>query len=88
MRIANFMKIPLLVAAAILFGSTHAFSANQDIFANPGSRKVTALRIEGKITIDGKLDEPEWSLAQPAADFIQNDPAMGEPATERSSGSV
>ena len=83
MRIANFMKIPLLVAAAILFGSTHAFSANQDIFANPGSRKVTALRIEGKITIDGKLDEPEWSLAQPAADFIQNDPAMGEPATER-----
>jgi hypothetical protein len=83
MRILNLIQTPWLVAAVILICSTHAFPASQDIFSNPGSRKVTALHIEGTIVIDGKFDEPEWSLAQPAADFIQNDPAMGEPATER-----
>ncbi len=82
MRIVNFMKQPWFVAAVILICSTHAFSASQDIFSNPGSRKITALHIEGDIVIDGRFDEPEWSLAQPAADFIQNDPAMGEPSTE------
>ncbi|MEE8349558.1 MAG: DUF5916 domain-containing protein [Acidobacteriota bacterium] len=71
------------MAASIPICSTQVFSAPQDIFANPGSRKVTALRIEGKIVIDGRFDEEEWSLAQPAADFIQNDPDMGESATER-----
>ena len=79
----NLIKVGLLLAAVILIGSTEVFSAGQDIFANPGSRKVTALYIEGKIVIDGRFDEPEWSVAIPAADFIQNDPAMGEPATER-----
>ena len=79
----NFIKAALLLAAVILIGSAEAFSAGRDIFANPGSRKVTALYIEGKIVIDGRFDEPEWSVAIPAADFIQNDPVMGEPATER-----
>ena len=35
------------------------------------------------VTLDGRLDEPFWSRAVPAADFIQIDPANGEPATER-----
>ena len=83
MSIVRPTQSPLFLAAVILICSTHAFSTNQDIFANPGSRKVVALRIEGKISIDGNLDEAEWSRAQPAADFIQNDPATGEPATER-----
>ena len=34
------------------------------------------------ITLDGRLDEPFWSRAVPAADFIQIDPANGTPATE------
>ena len=50
-------------------------TANQD-------RKMTAVFIDGEITLDGKLDEPEWSLAEPAKDFIQKLPATGEPATE------
>jgi hypothetical protein len=43
---------------------------------------MTALRIDGEITLDGVLDEPEWSQAEPAKDFIQKLPATGEPATE------
>jgi hypothetical protein len=52
---------------------------------NGGRRSVTALRLpEGEsITLDGRLDEPSWSRAVPAADFIQIDPTNGQSATER-----
>jgi len=46
-------------------------------------KTVTALRVESAITIDGELDEQEWALAQPATDFIQQNPQTGEPSTER-----
>ncbi|HEY5618059.1 MAG TPA: carbohydrate binding family 9 domain-containing protein [Vicinamibacterales bacterium] len=51
---------------------------------NGGRRTVTAVRLLGSeaITLDGRLDEPFWSRAVPAADFIQVDPANGTPATE------
>ncbi len=50
-----------------------------------GRPRVRAVRIpEGqRITIDGKLDEPGWLLATPATDFIQQDPANGQPGTEK-----
>lgn len=32
--------------------------------------------------IDGRLDEPQWSLAQPALAFRQHEPHEGNPATE------
>jgi hypothetical protein len=46
-------------------------------------RTVTAVRIESPIEIDGELDESAWSLAQPARDFLQQEPANGELSTER-----
>ena len=51
---------------------------------NGGRRTVTAVRLrEGaSVTLDGRLDEPFWSNAVPAADFIQIDPTNGGPATE------
>ena len=52
---------------------------------NGGRPTITAIRFfDGEsITLDGRLDEPLWSRASPAADFIQIDPANGAPATER-----
>ncbi len=46
---------------------------------------VEAMRIreEDVVTLDGKLDEPLWKRAEPAADFRQIDPWNGEPATEQ-----
>lgn len=76
------LKTFLLFEIFTWCGWTQSLFANQDIFANPGSKKVTALYIKSKIVIDGNLDEPEWTQAQPAKDFIQTDPSMGEPATE------
>jgi hypothetical protein len=53
--------------------------------ANGSRPSVTAVRLfDGEsIALDGRLDEPLWSRAVPAADFIQIDPANGTPATER-----
>ena len=55
----------------------------QTLLASGEDRTVTAGRVESTIVIDGILDEREWSLVEPATDFIQNEPNMGEPASER-----
>ena len=47
------------------------------------AKTVTVLRVESPITIDGDLDEQEWSLAEPATGFIQQNPHTGQPSTER-----
>ena len=58
--------------------------ANQGADTN-GRRRMTAFRLnEGEsVTLDGQLDEPVWSRAIPASDFMQQDPQNGGPATER-----
>jgi len=45
--------------------------------------QISALHIEGTIVIDGELNEPEWQQVQPATDFTQQEPFIGEPASER-----
>ncbi len=44
--------------------------------------RAERLRDGEKIELDGKLDEAAWKRAVPAADFLQQDPANGMPATE------
>ncbi|MBI4885478.1 MAG: carbohydrate binding family 9 domain-containing protein [Acidobacteria bacterium] len=63
--------------------------AQQNAQGNQGSpdnarRRMAALRLaDGEaMTLDGRLDEPFWSRAVPAKDFIQRDPQNGRPATE------
>ena len=46
-------------------------------------RSVEVLRLESEIVIDGELDEPDWQRAPLATDFIQQEPIMGEPGSER-----
>ena len=53
------------------------------VLAQDPEKKITAVHIQSAIVIDGNLDEPEWSRAQPATGFIQQEPLMGEPSTER-----
>jgi len=63
--------------------SVRLMGAGIDWRALQRSRKMTAVRIAGEIDIDGVLDEPEWKLAEPAADFIQKLPDTGAPASEK-----
>jgi hypothetical protein len=47
-------------------------------------RSMAAMRLAPgeRMELDGVLDEPVWSRAVPAKDFIQLDPQNGEPASE------
>ena len=56
-------------ARAIDYGTAHL------------DRHIQAVRAAGPIALDGVLDEPAWNDAPMAANFIQNDPREGEPAT-------
>lgn len=44
--------------------------------------EAVRLRPDESVTMDGRLDEPVWMRAQPATDFVQQDPVNGAPATE------
>ncbi|MFH0823936.1 MAG: DUF5916 domain-containing protein, partial [Pseudomonadota bacterium] len=46
-------------------------------------RTITARRTDHPPTLDGRLDEAEWALAELATDFVQSDPHEGQPMTER-----
>ena len=48
-----------------------------------GIRRIQAVRITDAVKIDGILNEPAWSLAQPATDFLQQQPTEGATASER-----
>src|SRR5882672_12838861 len=48
-----------------------------------GPRRIHAIRTADPIKIDGTLDEPSWSLAQPATEFLQQQPTEGARASER-----
>ncbi|MCH7892132.1 MAG: twin-arginine translocation signal domain-containing protein [Gemmatimonadetes bacterium] len=45
--------------------------------------RVRAIRVQTSIDIDGRLDEPVWMQAPAITEFIQEDPAEGEPGTQR-----
>src|SRR5262245_33464184 len=51
---------------------------------NSGRRRMSAFRLNDgeSVTLDGVLDEPIWSRAVPAAEFVQQDPQNGGPPTE------
>jgi hypothetical protein len=70
--VAGFAMLLLLAAAAT--------SLAQSLPA----RAVTAVRLQGdeRLVVDGRLSEEVWRRAEPAADFRQEDPLNGEPATE------
>ncbi|WP_313806471.1 DUF5916 domain-containing protein [Flavobacterium sp.] len=42
-------------------------------------KKLTAFKTSNSITIDGKLNESEWSTAETASDFIMFEPDNGKP---------
>jgi hypothetical protein len=42
---------------------------------------VTAQRLEGRIVIDGRIDEAAWHAARPAVGLVQSQPEEGAPAS-------
>ena len=64
--------------------NTQATSASAQLPQDTaGPRRIRAVSVTDAIKIDGLLDEAAWSLAQPATDFLQEQPNEGEPASEK-----
>ena len=68
-------------AAGMTAASAQAVQIDHD--AIRATRIVTAVRVTEAIAVDGRLSEPAWEQAVPAADFIQKFPNNGAPSTER-----
>ncbi len=51
-------------------------------------RRLRAVKITEKITIDGRLDEPAWAGASRAIEFTQREPDEGESASEKTEVAV
>jgi hypothetical protein len=71
--VRHYFLVAILCTGFLL---THDTAGAQD-----GDRRLDAVRLAGEITLDGTLDEPSWSQAPIAQNFIQNDPREGMPAT-------
>jgi hypothetical protein len=69
----------MLAAAAMVSGSSQT---NNDSARAEALNQVRAVRAQGPIEIDGKLDEGAWQQATPHNSFIQRDPDEGQRATE------
>lgn len=72
-----------MVAIIGLPAMVAAHNASATAVASRESKQVAAIKITEAIIIDGRLDEAVWQLAAPATDFIQQEPAEGQPATRR-----
>ena len=60
-----------------------ALSAGAEAQAPPAStRSIRTARTTATLTVDGVLDEAAWAQAEVAADFVQQEPRVNEPATE------
>jgi hypothetical protein len=48
-----------------------------------GTAQISAVRAQGPVRVDGRLDDAAWAAATPGTQFIQLDPAEGQPVSER-----
>lgn len=65
----------LLTAAPSLQGQANAPAL--------GSPHAAITRAQGNISVDGKLDEPDWAASTPITRILQREPHPGQPATEK-----
>ena len=61
----------------------HSFLNSQETILKEKRTIHTTKIDQGKIILDGILNEEEWRLVSPATNFIQRDPIEGAPSTER-----
>jgi hypothetical protein len=79
-KLHSITRSPVLLGALSLLMATFPLAAQDE----PETRRVIqAVPLEGTITLDGRLDEAAWEAAPVVTDFVQQRPAPGEPATER-----
>ncbi len=80
-RFASFLTAVVLLSPAAAFAqaSENGNGINYDTARH--ERRLKAAQAQGRIELDGRLDEPSWASAPLASNFVQNDPEEGQPAT-------
>jgi CRP-like cAMP-binding protein len=83
-QIRRFLHISsiILVTSGAAVASPASASERGLQITNDGRRTVVAVESKTAITLDGALDEPVWTAAEPAGGFVQAEPHEGQPATE------
>lgn len=74
------VALALSLAAAVII-ATPAAAAQQP--SGDNEKTLHALSTAEPIRVDGILDEPVWQQAQVIDDFVQRDPQLGQPISER-----
>ncbi|MGH9340201.1 MAG: DUF5916 domain-containing protein [Acidobacteriota bacterium] len=77
------MRRSIVFLACLALSDSGPLTAQSDPAPVGAERRMTAVRTEEPIVIDGEMDESAWNLAEPATGFIQKIPQMGELATEQ-----
>lgn len=80
------MRRSVLCLAALLVAAAARAEERVDLQAiDPNTFKAIAARLpEGQAPeIDGRLDDEVWLLAPASGNFVQREPAFGQPSTER-----
>lgn len=72
------------ICSAIIVLLPYLLYSSVEIDSLPAKKKVVALRINSSVAINGKMDEPEWMEAVPAADFVQHEQYNGEKPSQKS----
>ena len=76
----------LLVIALSLFLAKSVYSQDDENFPPPEVQQVvTAYRVQSDITVDGKLDEADWSQGEAVTDFFRREPRQGGPIRYKTS---
>ena len=76
----------VLVGATLSVFSAAAAEAGQvkvDYETARLNKRLVAVKTAAPITVDGALDEEDWSRTAPATDFLQSEPREGEAASEQ-----
>jgi hypothetical protein len=74
---------PFLVCSVALLLAAPAARAQAPTATPNGPKSVRAVRAPSPLVVDGVLDEPAWSAAEVVSDFVQQEPRVNEPVSER-----
>jgi hypothetical protein len=79
---------PLLLAALAALATGSAAAQAPQPAAAPAAATLRAVRAQGEVHLDGRLDEAAWQQAQPATEFTQSYPQAGAAPTLRTEARV
>ncbi len=79
---AHAPRSSILLLALITAIGAPSLGAQQHPIPDSRERTVVAIPVTGPIEIDGRLDEPAWTAAPVAGDFLQVEPFEAQPALQ------